>query len=128
MNDFIYRLTHHINQLNLDDYPTKIGILDDNQCLTIRPVTGSEVLYQYMDNMTDVRLPFEVIVKAREQEEGYNTLADVMNHVRDMQLSESDEGFVLLKLEMEQMPVFDKFEEGYFYYTTKLVFDLTVYG
>jgi len=128
MKDFIYRLTDHIKRLNLDAYPIKVGILSDRQCLTVRPVTGSEVIHQYMDSMMDIRLPFEVIIKSFDQEEAYNTLSNVMNHVQELVIPEVDEGLVLLKLDVLQLPAFDKFEDGYYYYVIKLSFDLTVHN
>ena len=128
MKNFIYTLVDYIDKLELE-YPVKVGIFDENPSLMVRPVTGSEVIHEYMNGMTDIRLPFEVSIKSKDQEVAFNVLNEVMNHIRDIGkfLNDEKDGneLILLNLELDQIPVFGASEDGYFYYTSKLTVDLT---
>ena len=127
MKNFIYTLVDYINQLELE-YPVKVGIFDDEPSLMVRPVTGSEVIHEYMNGMMDIRLPFEISIKSKDQEIAFNVLNEVMNHIKDIGkfLSDESKEHILLNLEMDQIPVFQANEDGYFYYTSKLTADLTI--
>jgi len=127
MKNFIYTLVDYINQLELE-YPVKVGIFDDEPSLMVRPVTGSEVIHEYMNGMIDIRLPFEISIKSKDQEVAFNILNEVMNHIKDIGkfLNDESKEHILLNLEMDQIPVFQANEDGYFYYTSKLTADLTV--
>jgi len=127
MKNFMHTLVAYINQLELD-YPVRIGIFGDDASLMVRPIEGSEVIHEYMNGMMDIRLPFTISVKSKNQEEAFNVLNDVMSHMRnigDFLNSESEEQ-ILLNMVMDQIPVFESNEDGYFYYSSKLTVDLTV--
>ena len=128
MKDFIYKLADYIKELELE-YPIKIGIFDDSSSLVIRPLTGSETIREYMDGTVDSRLPFEISIKSKNQEEAYNVLGTVMNHVRnisDFLKYSEDDTHVLLNVVIDQIPTFQENTDSYFYYTSRLTVDLTV--
>ena len=127
MKDFIYKLADYIKQLELE-YPVKIGIFDDEASLLIRPITGSEIIREYMDGTMDIRLPFEISIKSPNQEEAYSVLDTVMNHVRNIgdHLKSQNSYHVLLNTVIDQIPTFEEKTDNYFYYTSKLTVDLTV--
>ena len=128
MKDFIKQLADYIADLELE-YPVKIGVFDDEASLVIRPLTGSEVIREYMDGTVDSRLPFEISIKSKNQEEAYSVLGTVMNHVRNISdfLNKSeDSAHFLLSMVIDQIPTFVENTDNYFYYTSKLTVDLTV--
>ena len=127
MKDFIYKLADYIKQLELE-YPVKIGIFDDEASLLIRPITGSEIIREYMDGTMDIRLPFEISIKSPNQEEAYSVLDTVMNHVRNIgdHLNSQNSYHVLLNTVIDQIPTFEENKDNYFYYTSKLTVDMTV--
>jgi len=128
MKNFIYLLVDYMNQLELA-YPVKIGIFDNESSLMIKPVEGSQIIHEYMNGMADIRLLFELSIKNKDQEVAYNVLSEVIEHFKDLQTflnrNESRE-YLLLNLEMDQIPVFQESKDGYFYYTTKITVELTV--
>ena len=127
MKDFIYKLADYIKQLELD-YPVKIGIFDDESSLRIQPLAGSEIIREYMDGTTDSRLPFEISIKTKNQEEAYVILDSVMNHVRnigDFLKTNENTTHILLNIVIDQIPTFVESTDNYFYYTSKLTVDLT---
>ena len=127
MKNFIYTLVDYIKQLELD-YPVRIGIFDDEASIVVKPIVGSEVIHEYMNGMMDIRLPFEISIKSKNQEVAFNVLNDVINHVRsigDFLDSESKDDYILLRVMVDQNPIFESNEDGYFYYSSKLTVDLT---
>jgi len=128
MKNFIYTLVDYIKQLELN-YPVRMGLFDDEASLVVRPIVGSEVIHEYMNGMMDIRLPFEIMIKSKNQEEAFSVLSDVMNHLQTMDgfLSEESKAYLLLGMVIDQIPASpSNDEEGYFYYTSKLTVDLTV--
>jgi len=127
MKNFIYTLVDYINQLELD-FPVRIGIFDDDKSLVVKPIEGSVVVHEYMNGMMDIRLPFVIGIKSKNQEEAFNVLSDVINHIRNISdfLNSEGEGCILLRMMINQIPVFESNEDGYFYYSSKLTVDLTV--
>jgi hypothetical protein len=128
MKNFIYTLVDYIKQLELD-YPVRIGIFDDEASLVVRPIVGSEIINEYINGMIDIRLPFEIIIKSKNQEESFNVIRDVMNHVRKLDdfLKKENKAPLLLGMVIDQIPTTPSNDEaGYFYYTSKLTVDLTV--
>ena len=126
MKNFIYTLVDYINQLELS-YPVRIGIFDDEPSLCVKPMEGSEVIHEYMNGTCDIRLPLEISIKSKDQEVAFNVLSDVMNHLKKLGdfLTSKSEDQILLNLTMDQMPVFQSRDDGYFYYTSKLTVELT---
>jgi len=127
MKNFIYTLVDYIKELELD-YPVRVGIFDDEASLIVKPVEGSQVIHEYMNGMMDIRLPFEISIKSKNQEEAFNVLSRVMDHVKNIDefLKRESKEQVLLNLETDQIPVFQDNVDNYFYYTSKLTVDLTV--
>jgi len=129
MKNFIYTLVDYIDKLELE-YPVKIGIFDDEPSLMVKPVNGSEVIHEYMNGMADIRLPFEVSMKSKDQEVAFNVLNEVLEHLKGLGKFLNDESnekeAILLNLETDHVPVFQASEDGYFYYTSKLTADLTI--
>jgi len=127
MKDFIYTLVDYINQLELD-YPVCIGIFKDGPSLVVKPIEGSGVIHGYMNGMMDIHLPLEISIKSKNQEEALNVLSDVMNHMANLGdfLNTRSEAYILIDHAIQQIPIFDKEEDGYLYYTSKLTVDLTV--
>ena len=125
MKNFIHTLVTHIEQLEMD-YPVRIGIFDDEKSLMIKPISGSEVIHEYMNGDMDIRLPFEISIKSKNQEEAYNFLNDVMTHLKNINnfLTRKND-HTLLDLTMEQIPTFLPSEDDYIYYSVKLTADLT---
>ena len=127
VNNFIYTLADYIKQLALD-YPVTIGEFDKKSSLTIKPA-GSEVIREYMDGMADIRLPFEIQIKTKNQAEALNVLQNVLNHVRnidDFIKKSNRKDYVLLNTTIDQIPVFQTSKGNYVYYTSKLTVDITV--
>jgi len=128
MKNFIYTLVDYIKQLELD-YPVQVGVLDSEPSLVVKPIAGSEIIHEYMNGMMDVRLPFEISIKSEDQEEAFNVLSGVMNHIRDMgDFLNSGEcvDYILLRIMVDQITVFEFGEDDYYYYSSKLTVDLTV--
>lgn len=128
MKNFIYTLVDYLKQLELD-YPVCIGIFDDEASLIVKPIEGSAVIHGYMNGMMDIRVPFEISIKSKNQEEAFSVLSNVMDHVRNLDdfLKEERKAHILLGMVIDQIPIFEsKDEDGYFYYTSKLTVDLTV--
>ena len=127
MNNFIYKIVGYLKELELG-YPVRIGIFDDEASLVVKPIVGSEIIHEYMNGMMDVRLPFEISIKSKNQEVAFNMLNDVMNHVKDIGdfLDSEGKDYILLRIMVDQNPVFESNEDGYFYYSSKLTVDLTV--
>ena len=127
MKNFIYTLVDYIEQLELD-YPVRIGLFDDQESLMVKPIEGSEVIREYMNGMMDIRLPFEISIKSTNQEEAFNVLTDMINHMKHLNdfLKEAGKTDILLNLVINQIPAFQTKEDSYFYYTLKLTADLTV--
>ena len=127
MKNFIYTLVDYIKQLELA-YPVYMGTFDDQESLIVKPTPGSSVIHSYMNGMMDVRLPFEISIKSKNQEEACRVLSDVMNHVQQLGnfLNEGSKD-LLLDMMMDQIPTFtSKDDAGYFYYTSTLTVDLAV--
>jgi len=127
MKNFIYTLVDYIKELELD-YPIFIGVFDEQPSLMIKPTEGSEIIHEYMNGMMDIRLPFSISIKSKDQEVAFKVLCEVMNHLSGLGkfLNESSKEQVLLNLETNQLPVFQASEDNYFYYTSKLTVDLTI--
>ena len=129
MEDFMTLLVAHINELELA-LPVKIGLFDEEDSLLVKPVEGSEVIHTYMNGSLDVRLPFEVGIKSKNQAEAYKTLHQVMAHVKKLgnHLKEKDEAHLLLQLDMDLQPVFKEKTANAFIYSAKLIADIAVAG
>ena len=129
MNNFIYKIVDYINELELG-LSLKIGIPDDGESLVIIPIEGSEVIHEYMNGSADIRLPFEIKIKSKNQEEAFNVLSKVMNHMRNIvEVLEKDEkkDHTLLQVVIDHIPTFvGKEADGYFYYNAKMTVDLAM--
>jgi hypothetical protein len=129
MNNFIYKIVEYIKELELD-YKVNIGIFDEEESLVIVPVEGSQIIHEYMNGCADIRLPFEIKIKSRNQEEAFTRLSKVMNHLRgigDFVEAGEDKDHTLLNIVIDQIPTFvGKQDDGYFYYQTKVTVDLSI--
>lgn len=126
MDIFMEQLIHHIDQLE-HKIPVKIGMLSNENSIMVKSVQGSTVLNQYMNGTKDVSMPFEIQVKTANQAEGFTVLSQIMSSLTKLTTSESNEtNAEILNVNAEILPVFDKEEEGYFYYKSQLVVDLTI--
>ena len=127
MKNFIYTLVDYIKRLDLD-YPVNIGTFADEASLIVKPIKGSEVLHEYMNGVIDVRLPFSISIKSKNQKEAFAILTDVMDHMREMENFQNRESkdYILFKVVVDQLPFFEEQDDGYFYYHTKITVDLTV--
>ena len=126
MKNFIYTLVDYIKELEIVS-PVRVGIFDDGESLVVIPVEGSEVIHEYMDGTLDIRLPFEIHIKSKNQENAFNVLSEVMNHMRNIGefLDEKDQNHALLGVAIDQIPFFEtSTEDGYFYYKSKVTIDL----
>ena len=129
MNNFIYNIVAYIKELELD-YKVNIGIFDDEESLIIVPIEGSQIIHEYMNGSADIRLPFEIKIKSKNQEKAFNTLSDVMSHLRnigDFLAEDEKKDHTLLNVVVDQIPTFvGKEEDGYFYYNAKVTVDLSI--
>jgi len=129
MNNFIYQIVKYIKELELD-YNVRIGIFDDEESLVIVPVEGSQIIHEYMNGTADIRLPFEIKIKSRNQEEAFTKLSKVMNHMRgigEFLEQGEDKDHTLLNVVIDQIPTFvGKQDDGYFYYQAKVTVDLSI--
>jgi len=129
MNNFIYQIVAYIKELELD-YKINIGIFDDEESVVIVPTEGSQIIHEYMNGTADIRLPFEIKIKSRNQEEAFTKLSQVMIHMRGIGnfLEQGEENdHTLLNVVIDQIPTFEgKQDDGYFYYQTKVTVDLSI--
>jgi len=129
MNNFIYKIVEYIKELELE-YKINIGIFDDEESLVIVPVEGSQIIHEYMNGTADIRLPFEIKIKSRNQEEAFTKLSQVMAHMRgigDFLKEGQKTDHTLLNVVIDQIPTFEgKQDDGYFYYNTKVTVDLSI--
>ena len=129
MNNFIYKIVTYIKELKLD-CKVNIGIFDEEESLVIVPTEGSQIIHEYMNGCADIRLPFEIKIKSRNQEKAFTKLSKVMNHMRCMgEFLEAGEenDHTLLNVMIDQIPTFvGKQDDSYFYYSTKVTVDLSI--
>ena len=128
MNNFIYYIVDYLKEIEVG-YPVHIGVFDDKESIVVKPISGSEVIHEYMNGMMDVRLPFEMSIKSKNQEEAFNVLTKVMTHMRHIKsfLDKEHQDHGLLNVVIDQIPFFEgKKKDGYFYYHATMRVDLTV--
>ena len=128
MNNFIYKIVDYLKEQELG-YPVHVGIFDESESVAVVPMEGSQIIHEYMNGSADIRLPFEVKIKSRNQEEAFNVLSKVMNHMRSIGdfLESEDKEHSLLRVVIDQIPAFvGKQEDGCFYYNGKVTVDLSM--
>ena len=130
VKNFIHTLADYIKLLDLN-YPVIVGASDESQSLVVRPITGTEVVREYMDGMIEIRMPFEINIKSTNQTEAYQVLNDVLEYVRNVgdflqDKEDVEQGYVVLGIVIDQIPMLIDSNDENFVYASKLMVNLTI--
>ena len=129
MNDFLYQLVAYFEELETG-YPVKVGILDDEESILIKPVAGSEIMHEYMNGSLDIKLPFEISIKERNQELAFNAIHELISNLKDFEkaLDKKEKNYDFIKLSITEVPALEEgSRDGFFVYTTKISAHLTIF-
>ena len=127
MNNFIDKRTDYIKNLTTG-YPVQIGKFTAADSIVVIPAEGTNVIQEYMDGSSDIRMSFEINIKSKSQENAFKVLSDVINNITDISsfLDAEEKQYTLLNIAVEQMPYFAQEQEiGYFIYNSKIVVNIT---
>ena len=129
MENFIYKLADYLEELELD-YPVRVGMNGDGSSIALIPVTGSKIIQEHMNGMADVHLPFEISVKSKDKQQAFDTINQVISHVRKYVVHDFErDRYDLITIDISEKPYINQTAEeiGFFVYTAKISVTLTLY-
>lgn len=116
-NDFIESLANFLNALSLP-LKARLDYLSEHEDLVIYSLPGGQVISEDMAGTQTVRLPFEIVVKSKDQQKA-NTILWVINYALSamtVQIDSLNGSYEFLNLDVSKPFINDKDEQGFYIY------------
>ena len=121
-NDFIEALAEFLNALGLP-LQARLDYLSEHEDLVIYSLPGGQVVGEDMAGTQTVRLPFEIVVKSKDQQKA-NAILWAINYAlsaMNVQIDSLNGSYEFLNLDVSKPFINDKDEQGFYIY----VLDIT---
>ncbi|MDZ5503169.1 minor capsid protein [Enterococcus cecorum] len=116
-NDFIEALAEFLNALGLP-LQARLDYLSEHEDLVIYSLPGGQVISEDMSGTQTVRLPFEIVVKSKDQQKA-NTILWAINYALSamtVQIDSLNGSYEFLNLDVSKPFINDKDEQGFYIY------------
>lgn len=106
------------------------GILGLGESLVVRPLPGSTVLTEYMDNTKDWRMNYEFAMQSRVQKKIHDTLWSLQSALDTLSDIESlDNSFEFQKLRITDTPYITRADgQGWSVFSLSIQVEITIFG
>lgn len=119
----------YLNELSLP-FTSKLGFLEEHEGIAIYPLPGGKVDKEYMDGTREVSLPFEIAIKAKDQEAINTTLWTVSEALSDfdLDLPSRNNSYLFSSLEVGKPFLNDLDEQNYYVFMLDVIAHLEIRG
>lgn len=127
-NDFQTVLLGFINSLGLSIHARLDYLEEAVDDLVINQIPGGKVDKEYMDGTQEISLPFEIMVKSKDNQMANDTIWRVTNALSafDINLPSKDNSYDFLSISVNRPAVNGRDEQGFYYYSMDVVATIVI--